>query len=182
MVDDCRSFQGLLDEENPVTPVQVVATLTLTQVRDIGLALAQMAEEQMRLTERVDTLTVRVDTAHERLDRAAEVVKGFQRRLTCIECRMMPYECISSEQATEVRLAVQRLAELLTGKAAGSRQSGEKIPNFYSGIFTEIYNRTGTPRYELIRIEDYADVMRFLEDWWRSAIRGGEHSEIERTS
>ena len=175
MVDDCKSFQGLLDEEKPVTPVQVVSTLTLTQVRDVGLALAQMAEEQMRLT-------VRVDDAHMRLDRAAEVVKGFQRRLTSVERRVMPYECISSEQATEVRLAVQKLAELLIGRTAESREPSGKVPNFYSGLFTEIYSRTGAPRYELIRIKNYADVMRFLEDWWRSAIRGGEHSEIERTS
>jgi hypothetical protein len=176
MVDDRKSFQELLAEEvpEPVVPVRAVASLALTQVRDIGLALARMAEEQMSVAERVDTLTVRVDDAHVRLDRAVEVVKGFHRRLTSVECRVLPHECISSEQATEVRLAVQRLAELLTGKAAGSRGPSGKVPNFYSGIFTEIYNRTGAPRYELIRVEDYAGVMRFLEDWWKSASRRGE--------
>lgn len=164
----------------PATSVQVGASLALTQVRDIGLALVQMAEEQMQVAGQVDALTIRVDDAHVRLDRAAEVVKGFHRRLTSVERRMLPYECISSEQATEVRLAVQRLGEFLTGKAAGSRQPGEKVPNFYSGIFTEIYNRTGAPRYELIRVEDYTGVMRFLEDWWKSASQGEEkHSETE---
>lgn len=140
----------------------------LLQVRDIGLALVHMAEEQMQLQTQVETVTVRVDEAHTRLDRAVEVVEGFGRRLTRVEHRMMPYESISAEQATEVRLAVQRLGELLTGKAARVRK-GEKLPNYYSGIFMEIYNRTGAPRYELIRVEDYAAVMQFLESWYKSA-------------
>ncbi len=166
----------------PAEPRQPAASVALTQVRDIGLALVQMAEEQMQMAGQVDTLTIRVDDAHGRLDRAAEVVKGFHRRLTAVERRILPYECISSEQATEVRLAVQRLGEFLTGKAAGSRQAGAKVPNFYSGIFTEIYNRTGAPRYELIRVEDYPGVMRFLEDWWKSANLGEEkQSETENT-
>ena len=147
------------------------------QVRDIGLALVQMAEEQMQLQAQVDAATVRADAAHDRLDKAAEVVKGFQHRLTAVERLMLPHECISSEQATEVRLAVQRLGECLTGKAARSRQAGAKVPNFYSSIFTELYNRTGAPRYELIRVEDYPGVMRFLEDWWKSA-----HLEEEKQS
>jgi hypothetical protein len=110
-------------------------------------------------------------------------VKGFQRRLTTVERRMLPYECISSEQATEVRLAVQRLGELLTGKVVKSRQPGEKVPNFYSSIFTEIYTRTGAPRYELIRLEDYAGVMRFLEEWCKSVTLSEEkESESESSS
>ena len=100
----------------------------LMQVRDIGLALVQMAEEQMQLQTRVDVVTLRADAAHDRLDKAAEVVGGLQRRLTTVERRMLPYQCISSEQATEVRLAVQRLGELLTNKAA-RQASGEKLPN-----------------------------------------------------
>jgi len=159
----------------PAEPRQPAAPVALTQVRDIGLALVQMAEEQMQMAGQVDTLTIRVDDAHGRLDRAAEVVKGFHRRLTAVERRMLPYECISPEQATEVRLAVQRLGELLTNKVA-QMASGEKLPNYYSGIFTEIYTRTGAPRYELIRIEDYPGVMQFLEGWWKSA-QAGESKE-----
>ncbi len=141
----------------------------LAQVRDIGLALVSMAEEQMQLQSQVGAIHVRVEGAHERLDKAAEVVKGFQRRLTSVERRMMPYEVISPEQATEVRLAVQRLVELLTGKEARTAKKGEKRTNYYSAIFMEIYNRTGAPRYELIRVEDYQGVMAFLEGWWKSA-------------
>lgn len=153
----------------PATPALPAASLALNQVRDIGLALVQMAEEQMQVVEHIDALSTRVDDAHNRLDRAAEVVKNFQRRLTTVERRVYPYEVISSEQATEIRLAVQRLGELLSGQAAATRKPGEKIANYYSSIFQEIYTRTGAPRYELIRIEDYSAVMQFLEDWWKSA-------------
>jgi hypothetical protein len=160
--------------EPAVASVQPTSTLALSQVREIGFALMQMAEEQIALQGQVETISARTEEAYLRLDKAAEVVKGFHRRLTTIEHRMMPYEAISPEQATEVRLAVQRQGELLTGQAARSRKPGEKLTNYYSSIFTEIYNRTGAPRYELIRIEDYADVMRFLEEWHHSAATQSE--------
>jgi hypothetical protein len=176
-----REFGGLPQpgavSSEPAVPVIPTTTVALTQVRDIGLALVQMAEEQMQMAEHMDALSVRVDDAHNRLDRAAEVVKDFQRRLKTVERRMLPYECISAEQATEVRLAVQRLGELLTSKAAKDRKPGEKLVNYYSSIFQEIYNRTGAPRYELIRVEDYLAVMRFLEDWWKSVSQGRDIEE-----
>ena len=96
------------------------------------------------------------------------MVGNLHRRLSAVERRVLPYECISSEQSSEISLAVKRLGELLTRKAA--KTSKEKpIPNYYQGIFTEIYNRTGAPRYELIRQEDYQNVMTFLDDWRKAA-------------
>lgn len=158
----------VVSSERPA-PALPAASLALNQVRDIGLALVQMAEEQMQVVEHIDALSPRVDEAHNRLDRAAEVVKHIQKRLTTVERRVYPYEVISSEQATEIRLAVQRLGEVLTGQAAKTRKPGEKVANYYSSIFQEIYTRTGAPRYELIRMSDYADVMAFLESWLKSA-------------
>jgi hypothetical protein len=142
----------------------------LVQVREIGQALVNLADEQLVLQTRVDTIETSTAGAHERLDKAAAVVRSMQQRLSHVERRVYPYECISEEMATEIRLAVQRLAEALTRRAVATLPPGEKLPNYYSGIFTEIYTRTGAPRYELIRVEDYSSVMAFLESWRRSTL------------
>lgn len=156
-----------------LVPAEPVVESVLVQVRDAGLAIVQMAQAQLELQGTVGDISVRTEAAHERLDKAALVVGNMQRRLTTVERRVLPYECVSPEQAADISLAVKRLGEALTRKAARG-SSKEKIPNYYQGIFTEIYNRTGAPRYELIRQEDYVGVMQFLEDWSKSAQERGE--------
>jgi len=154
--------------EQLTTPAASASKAVLQHTRNLGLAVAQMAEEQLAMQEHIDTVSGEVERAHSRLDLAAEVVVKFNRRLTAVERRVMPYECISPEQAGDIKLAVQRLGELLTRKAARA-SSDQPLPNYYQGIFVEIYNRTGAPRYELIHLEDYQGVMSFLEDWYNAA-------------
>ena len=154
--------------EQVSAPYPSAATATLQHTRNLGLAVVQMAEEQLALQEHIETVDVEVARAHSRLDLAAEVVVKFNRRLTAVERRIMPYECISPEQAGDIKLAVQHLGELLTRKAARA-SADQPIPNYYQGIFVEIYNRTGAPRYELVHLEDYQKVMIFLEDWYKAA-------------
>jgi hypothetical protein len=164
--------------ESAPAPVASASMAVLQHARNLGLAVAQMAEEQLAMQEHVETIDVEVGRAHNRLDQAAEVFVKFNRRLTAVERRVMPYEAISSEQAGDIKLAVQRLGELLTKQEASASQD-KPIKNYYSGIFTEIYNRTGAPRYELIRQEDYQDVMRFLEDWYQ-ATQGEKDDRSEK--
>jgi len=82
---------------------------TLVQIRDLGLAIARMAEQQMQLEQRV----VAVDT---RMDRAAAVVGDLRRRLGAVERRLEPGAPITDAQAAEVSARVKALAELLTGE------------------------------------------------------------------
>jgi len=138
-------------------------TTALALIRDQSLAIAQMADEQIRLSSSVDR-------AHERLDTAAAVVGDMRRRLTAVERRVMPYETISEEQADDIKLAVQRLGELLTRNAAKASKD-KKIQNYYQGIFVEIHNLTGAPRYNLIRQQDYRRIMEILTRW-QAAARG----------
>ncbi len=146
-------------------------TSALTQVRDLGLAVAQLAEEQMELQGRVDLLHTEVDRAHGRLDRAAEVVGNLHRHLGAVERRVAPAETISNEQATEIAGSVKALAELLTHQAAGSSKDG-KVPNYYQGVFSELYRRFGVTKYTLIKQADYHAVLQFLDDWRTSAQSG----------
>ncbi len=142
-----RAFQADLPHAPSPTPTSSTA---LTQVRDLALAVAQMAEQQIELQGQVITVNARVD-------RAAVVVGDLQRRLSSVEHRMLPSAVISEEQAAEISTTVKALAELMAGKDAGK--------NHYQGIFGELYRRFGISSYKLIRQEDYQQVLTFLSDW-----------------
>jgi hypothetical protein len=159
-------FKALWREfgEPSATSPRPTSPTALVQIRDLGLAVAQMAEEQMALQEQVESVTVNVDRAHTRLDRAAAVVGNLQRRLTVVEHRVMPHDVISDEQATEISLVVKALAELLTRQEV-QKNTDRKTPNYYQGIFAELYRRFGVTKYTLIRQEDYQSVLAFLSDW-----------------
>ena len=135
------------------TPPAPAASTALTQVRDLALAVAQMAEQQIELQEQVITVNTRVD-------RAAVVVSDLQRRLSSVERRVLPPAVISEEQATEISTTVKALAELMAGKDVDK--------NHYQGIFGELYRRFGISSYKLIRQEDYQKVLTFLSDWRES--------------
>ena len=160
-----REFGEPLASAVPVPP----SFTGLEYVRDVGLAVAQMAEEQMALQEQTEAITIHVDRAHTRLDRAAEVVVNLNRRLTVVERRVMPHEVISDEQASEISLVVKALAELLTDQDV-QKQDGRKIPNYYQGIFAELYRRFGVTKYTLIQQEDFQAVLAFLSDWRKSIV------------
>ncbi|NJO83461.1 MAG: hypothetical protein HC828_12015 [Blastochloris sp.] len=59
------------------------------------------------------------------------------------------------------------MAELLTNKETGK--------NHYQGIFGELYRRFGVSSYKVIRVEQYASLLAFLDEWRRVA-QGGETS------
>ena len=129
----------------------------LEQLRETGRAIAQLAEQQIAIETRLTN----------RLDKAAQVVGDIQRRLGAVERRVKPAEVISDEQASDIALSVKALGELLTNQAA-QKGKGEKIPNYYQSIFTELYRRFGISKYALTRQGDYLKVMAFLEDWRRT--------------
>lgn len=131
----------------------------LVQVREIALAVAAMAEQQLALQEQVGT-------AHQRLDRAASVVGDLQRRVSIVEERTAPAEYFSEAQAMEISARVKALAELLTEHDASH--------SHYQGVFGELYRRFGVSGYKAIRRGQYEHVQAFLEDWRQAAIRGGK--------
>jgi hypothetical protein len=77
---------------------------TLKQIREMGLAIAHMAEQQIEIEQRLNT----------RLDRAAVVVGNINRRLSVVERRLSPPEYVTDEMATNIALAVKALAEELS--------------------------------------------------------------------
>jgi hypothetical protein len=78
---DC--YRVLWETFNPpptqaTEPIQ--PTMTLPQIREMGLAIAQLAEQQMQMEHHFTR----------RLDKAAEVFIGFERRLGTLEKKLSP--------------------------------------------------------------------------------------------
>jgi P22_AR N-terminal domain/ORF6C domain len=147
-----RILAETFQAESSLTHESSDAIAALEQIRDMGLAIAHMAEQQIEMEQRLNA----------RLDRAASVVGDIQRRLTVVERRFHPQALISDEQAEEISSTVKALAELLT-----SHDPSKK--NHYQGIFAELYRRFGVSSYKNIRLEHYEKVLQFLEDWRKSA-------------
>lgn len=122
----------------------------LAQIRDMALAIANMAEQQM-------LMEGRVTTTEARLDKAAVVVGDLSKRLGRLESRLSPGSYITDEQAAEVSQRVKALAARLQEQTPGK--------NYYQSIFGELYRRFNVSGYKLIRQDSYAEVLAFLDEW-----------------
>jgi hypothetical protein len=95
----------------------------LVQIREMGLAIAQMAEQQIEYEQRITT-------TENRLDRAAVVVGQIQSRLTTVERKLAPGNPITDEQAQEIQAAVHGLAMLLTEQDKSKNHFQESSMSF----------------------------------------------------
>lgn len=137
--------------------------MTLAQVRDLALAVAQMAEQQMALEDRVDETHALAIQAHDRLNKAAQVIMALQQRTHSLEEKFNPGEMITEEQAAEISTQVKALAHFLSARETGK--------NHYQGVFGELYRRFGVTSYTRIPQSRYGEVLAFLEDWRKATMR-----------
>jgi hypothetical protein len=134
-----REFQSdLAQRQHSSQPT--LSRSPLAQVREMGLAIAQLAEQQMALEGRVEyidgtviVLSTRVDRTDERLDRAAQIVGQLQQRLGTVERKLEPGAHVTDEQAAEISNRVKALAQLLS--------QHDPSKNHYQAIFGELYRR-----------------------------------------
>jgi hypothetical protein len=145
-----QAFQG---------PATAPPSSSLAQIREMALAIASMAEQQMLLEGRV-TVT------EARLDKAAIVVGTISQRLGRLESRLQPGSHITEEQAAEISQKVKALASLLQEQSPGR--------NFYQSIFGELYRRYNVTSYKLIRQSQYPEVLAFLDEWRERALQDEE--------
>lgn len=134
-------------------PAASSSSSSLMAIREMGLAIASMAEQQMIHEQRLSV-------TEERLDRAAEVVGQIGKRLRAVEGRLRPASYITDEQAAEISLQVKALAHLLGGH--------------YQTVFSELYRRYGVSSYKLLRVEQYPAVLEFLAEWRETAVSKAE--------
>ncbi len=145
-----RAFQT---ELMPVTTNQS-GTSTLLQVRNLGLAVAQLAEQQIELENRVSAVDVK-------MNQAEQTMQDLQQRMGTVEQRTEPKSSISDKQAAEISNRVKALAEALTKR--------DPSKNHYQSIFGELYRRFQVSSYKLIKQDQYQTVLRFLDNWQSSA-------------
>ena len=156
-----REFKPqIVVEERPENRESALAINQLKQIIEQSKAMQKMAEEQITLIRRMDA--------------AARVVKVVQTdvadvkiRLGVLEERLHPSAYITDEQAAEVQSAVAAVAMALTKR--------DPSKNHFQSIHTELHRRFKAKSYSLIRIEQYAAVLAFLETW-DEAMEGGEGS------
>jgi len=142
-----NAFQS---ESKAVATVEASGSNTLLQVRNLGLAVAQLAEQQMELQDYVSAVDTRINVAE-------LAVHDLQQRLTTVEQRVEPRACITEEQAADIANKVRALAEALDKR--------DTSKNHYQSIFAELYRRFRVSSYKLITIGQYQKVLTFLDEW-----------------
>lgn len=123
---------------------------SLVQVREMGLAIARMAQEQIEFDGRLTA-------AEGRLDRAAVVFGDLTKRVTSLESRLAPGEPVTLEQASEISQAVKAIA-LALGEQTGRNEFG--------GVYGELYRRFRITSYKLLPAGQFAEAMQFLTEWY----------------
>jgi hypothetical protein len=117
--------------------------IALRQIEQMGLAIAEMARDQLKIMAR--------------LDKAAVVVGQHSRRITVLEQKLAPREAITDEQAADIGQKVKAVAMTLT--------EGDKSKNHFQSIFNELHRRFRVSSYKNIRQSQYQGVLDFLDDW-----------------
>ncbi len=173
----------------PVTAARTVAaadddtTLSLVHIRDMALAIAAFAEQQIAFQEEQRVQDRRISTLEEghgqlavRLDRAAGVVGGLVRSVKALEQRIAPGAVLTEEQAAEVSDRVKTVAEALTARDVAT---GAAPRAWYGSIYRTLYKRYNVAGYRRIRQEQYADVLSWLDDFHRVASPGPQADDEE---
>lgn len=144
-----RAFQAdalgaLGNRESPTTPAT-----GLVQLRDLGLAIVQMAEQQLAMEQRVSTQDAR-------LDQAAQLFKYFDRRLLTVEEQIHPTAFIRESQAAELSQRVKAIVVELSRFQPGAVH--------YQTVFGELYRRFRVTSYKRLTQAQFEAAMQFLDD------------------
>jgi hypothetical protein len=131
----------------------------LVKVREFGLAIARLADEQLRLGARVLAVEGRVHAA----GRWARDVTG---RLDRIEAQLPAAGLVTEEQAAAISTAVLDLAGLL------GAEKGDDASNPYQTVYSALYRRFGVSSYKAVPATRFKDVMAFLDSWRVSLHKG----------
>jgi len=126
-------------------------TAALIQIREMGRAIMQMAEEQLKFEARL--------TVHDqRLDKAAMVVGNLTKRVAALEQTIQPGGVINEEQASQLSQAVKTVA-LELGKKSGRNEFGS--------VYGEMYRRFGITAYKFLPARRFKEAVDWLTQWYQ---------------
>ncbi len=132
-------------------------TATLMQVREMGRAIMQMAEEQIEFERRLTT-------NEGRLDQAAVIVGDLNRRVASLEQKVAPGKPVTEDQASQIGQAVKAVAIAL-GKKTGRNEFG--------GVYGELYRMFGVTSYKMLPAAKFDKAMKFLTSWHEEVVGEG---------
>ncbi len=124
----------------------------LAQVREMGLAIVRMAEEQMEFERRLTTTETR-------LDQAAVVYGDLTKRVKTLEKRLSPGAAVTEDQASRISQAVKAVAIAL-GKQTGRNEFG--------GVYGEMYRRYDITGYKMLPVAKFEACMAWLSEWYQN--------------
>ena len=145
-----RVLADAFGRAEPSTDHLTPSQAALVQIREMGLAIASMAEQQLEL-ERRTTAT------EERLEQAAQYMGQFNRRLKVLERRLAPGEELTKEQAFEIKERVTRIALEL------ARHDPSK--SHFAEVYRSLSLQTKRTSYKDIPQSTYESAIKFLDDW-----------------
>lgn len=153
-----QAFQAdaLAAAERARPPSDPDAPMTLSQIREMGLAIARMAEQQMALDNRVQTIDAR-------LDRAAIIVRDLDRRMQDVERHTGVGATITEAQAAELAMAVKAVGQRLV--SAGTRDG-------YAKVYSELYRRYSVSGYKNLALSHYSECLKWLRQWYEELAGG----------
>jgi hypothetical protein len=121
----------------------------LEQVRNMGLAIAHLAEEQIEIE-------MRLNATVGRLDRAVVVVEQLNERVEKLELRVATGSLVTDDQASQISQAVKTVA-LALGKKSGRNEFG--------AIYGELYRKFGITGYKQLPAAKFQQAMDWLNEW-----------------
>lgn len=138
-------YRVLADHFGARPIVQTTSNSGLVQVREMGLAIARLAEEQMAFESRLD------DTETTIID--------YGQRIAILEAKTSHEEAVTDAQASQISQAVKAVA-LVLGQKSGR--------NEYGAIYGELYRRFEVSSYKLLPSSRFKEAMDWLSEWYQS--------------
>ncbi len=139
-------------KESSTTDAATPAMAALVQVREMGMAIVRLAEEQMEFERRLVT-------RESRLERAAVVYGDLTRRVTTLEQKLAPSAAVSEDQASQLSQGVKAVA-----LALGQQTSR----NEFGAVYGELYRKFGVTSYKQLPRGRFDEAMRFLNEWYQT--------------
>jgi hypothetical protein len=146
--DECYDvlFEAFAGRAMPADPSPNATALI--QIRETALAIAELAQQQLEIDQRLTG----------RLDRAAAVVGELGRRVRVLEAQLSPAGALTDAQAADIKDKVLGLAGVLSETEPGT--------DHYKGVYNELHRRFRATSYKTIRQADYQAVLDFLDTWY----------------
>ncbi len=154
--------------------------MTLRQIESLGIALTTLAREQITLAERHDQAIAEVrqgvDELRARLDKAAIVMRDTIFDVRGLKARMTTGATVTDAQAAEIATLVKTIATALTARDRST--PGARRGSAYGALYDALYRQFDVTSYKRVRVEDYAAVVAWLEEYARAAgVAGGQAQE-----